>query len=577
MTSYLYSFYTHFYQQRFINIGLLSLIIILSSCNFTSVITTGLADKPSENGVQTTLVSENRPVSYSQALSNAPRFALIIGNSSYKYVPKLRNPVNDATDIASVLKELGFKVTLKRNVDKETMVNAIRSFGAQLRQGGTGLFYFAGHGFQYQGRNFLVPVDAKIKTAADIEFESVDANRVLAQMQQANNGVNIVILDACRDNPFAVSSRTITRGLARMDSPTGTLIAYATSPGDVAADGKGRNGTFTKHLLVGLRTKSHLSITDMFTEITGSVFAETGGEQVPWQSASLTQRVCLTQCAEVGTTVVQQSPLVNKPTLAPKSEPVATSKPKPKPKLKSRSSKKFKVFRNSLRSGGKGPKMVWIPSGSFRMGDIQGNGKYGQVHQVAIKRFAMGQYEITFAEYDRFAEATKREKPADNGWGRGNQPVINVSMEDAMDYTKWLSKQTGKKYRLPTEAEWEYAARAGTETYYWWGNEIGSNQANCAVCGSSWDRKQTAPVGSFEFNAFGLYDLAGNVFEWTCSEFEKRYSGKEQKCVNKKRVKAVYRGGSWRSKPLLLRSAYRNVWGSHGRNSLIGFRVVREQ
>ncbi len=125
--------------------------------------------------------------------------------------------------------------------------------------------------------------------------------------------------------------------------------------------------------------------------------------------------------------------------------------------------------------------MVWIPAGSFKMSDIQGSGYDDEkpVHRVSIDRFAMGKYEVTFAEYDKFAEATGRTKPDDEGWGRGKRPVINVSWNDATAYAKWLSKQTSKNYRLPTEAEWEYAARAGTETKYWWGNNISTNKANC--------------------------------------------------------------------------------------------------
>ena len=124
--------------------------------------------------------------------------------------------------------------------------------------------------------------------------------------------------------------------------------------------------------------------------------------------------------------------------------------------------------------------MVIIAAGSFRMGDIQGGGRNNEkpLHDVSVDKFAMGKYEVTFAEYDKFAEATGRKKPSDNGWGRGNRPVINVSWNDARAYAKWLSDQTGKTYRLPTEAEWEYAARAGTSTKYWWGNEIDKSKAN---------------------------------------------------------------------------------------------------
>lgn len=147
------------------------------------------------------------------------------------------------------------------------------------------------------------------------------------------------------------------------------------------------------------------------------------------------------------------------------------------------------TFRDHLRDRSQGPEMVVIPAGVFRMGDIQGGGYDHEkpVHEVRIsKRFAIGKYEVTFADYDKFAKATGQKLPEDGGWGRDKRPVIDVSWEDAEKYTEWLSKQTGKRYRLPTEAEWEYAARAGTETPYWWGNDIGHNRANCKGCGSQW-------------------------------------------------------------------------------------------
>jgi formylglycine-generating enzyme required for sulfatase activity len=175
------------------------------------------------------------------------------------------------------------------------------------------------------------------------------------------------------------------------------------------------------------------------------------------------------------------------------------------------------VFRDRMKNGTNGPEMAVIPAGRFRMGDIQGKGAKDEqpVHEVHIsKRFGMSRYEITFDQYDEFAKATRRDLPEDEGFGRGRRPVIRVSWNDALDYAEWLTQQTGKRYRLPTEAQWEYAARAGTETVHWWGNEKKPGFANCIGCGSRWDNKQTAPVGSFKPNPFGLYDTAGNVLEW---------------------------------------------------------------
>jgi formylglycine-generating enzyme required for sulfatase activity/uncharacterized coiled-coil protein SlyX len=238
------------------------------------------------------------------------------------------------------------------------------------------------------------------------------------------------------------------------------------------------------------------------------------------------------------------------------------------------------VFQDRLKDGGFGPEMVWIPAGRFRMGDLQGGGRSNEkpVHEVSVDHFAMSRYEVTFAEYDKFAEATGRQKPSDSGWGRGNRPVINVSWFDATAYAEWLSEQTGQKYRLPTEAEWEYAARAGTETKYWWGNEIGSNKANCYsnYCGDRFE--YTAPVGSFAPNPFGLYDTAGNVWEWTCSEYENEYKGKEKQCLIKSPSKSslfVLRGGSWANDARRTRTAYRFRRRPTVRGRGVGFRLAR--
>jgi formylglycine-generating enzyme required for sulfatase activity/tetratricopeptide (TPR) repeat protein len=234
------------------------------------------------------------------------------------------------------------------------------------------------------------------------------------------------------------------------------------------------------------------------------------------------------------------------------------------------------LIQDRLQDGSLGPEMVVIPAGQFMMGDIQGTGIDNEqpVHEVSVESFAIGRYTVTFAEYDKFAQATGRKKPDDEGWGRGNRPVINVSWEDAIAYTEWLSEQTGQQYRLPTEAQWEYAARGGTDTDYWWGNGLGINKANCRNSGSEFSGKQTAPVGSFLPNLFGLYDTVGNVWEWTCSAYEPTYSGREQRCLGKDYVgQKVFRGGSWDSKPRTARVSFRFDW--RFQLNLVGFRVVR--
>ena len=243
-------------------------------------------------------------------------------------------------------------------------------------------------------------------------------------------------------------------------------------------------------------------------------------------------------------------------------------------------------FSDALKSGGKGPIMIPLPTGSFRMGDLNGDklDLAQPAHTVNINHLiAMSKYEVTFADYDRFARAGRRTLPDDEGWGRSTRPVINVSWQDAKDYAAWLSKQTGATYRLPSEAEWEYAARAGTSTKYSWGNDIGQNRANCKGCGSRWDNQKTAPAGSFSIvNAFGLHDMHGNVSEWVEDCFALGYtdaptdgSARTTGCTRDNFMK-VLRGGSAFSTPQAARSAYRNTNWYPNTSKRIGFRLVKE-
>jgi len=176
------------------------------------------------------------------------RVALVIGNGDYKSSP-LANPVNDANDMADVLKKCNFTVMKSINATRKEMRGAIRKFGEEINKGAVGLFYYAGHGIQVNGENYLVPVGAEVYAEAEVEDECLKVSSVLRQMESAGNRLNIIILDACRDNPFGRSFRSSNKGLAKMDAPTGSILAYATAPGSVAADGTGRNGLYTSKLL----------------------------------------------------------------------------------------------------------------------------------------------------------------------------------------------------------------------------------------------------------------------------------------------------------------------------------------
>lgn len=221
---------------------------------------------------------------------NERKTALIIGNGSYKNGP-LKNAVNDALDIAAALSGKGFKVILKQNASKMEMRNAVREFGAEINQGGVGLFYYSGHGLQVDGTNYLIPIDADIEMKAEVEEECINANAILRVMEYSGNRINVIILDACRNNPFRSFSRSDEKGITRMDPPKGAkqgaIIAFATAPGSVASDGDGRNGLYTSKLLKYIH-QPDLTLEEVFKRVRVEVSTESDGKQIPWENNSLT-------------------------------------------------------------------------------------------------------------------------------------------------------------------------------------------------------------------------------------------------------------------------------------------------
>jgi len=229
------------------------------------------------------------------------------------------------------------------------------------------------------------------------------------------------------------------------------------------------------------------------------------------------------------------------------------------------------------------PEMVVVPAGEFMMGSpANEKGRLvneGPQHRVTIARpFAVSKFEVTFADWDACVSVGGCPHVSDSGFERGTRPVINVSWYEAQQYGAWFSKMTGRPYRLLTEAEWEYAARAGSTTAYFWGDQIGKGNANCNDCGSQWDSRQASPVGSFKPNAFGLYDMAGNVWQWVQDCNHDNYNGAPTDgsawaigdCGRR-----VVRGGSWGNVPQYLRSASRDWYGAADRDFHIGFRLGR--
>jgi len=219
-------------------------------------------------------------------LLRAPKQALVIGNSRYKQSP-LKNPVNDANGMAAALKSTGFDVTLGLELSGRDMAEAMRAYAASLiKARAVGLFYFAGHGVQLAWRNYLIPVDAEILDVAQLRERAIDVNSLIEGIRKAGNPMNIIILDACRDNPFGADTRLEQRGLSQLDAPPGTLLAYATAPGNTAVDGEGENGLYTEHLLQEIRVPE-AKVEDVFKRVRLGVRRRSKGQQIPWESTSL--------------------------------------------------------------------------------------------------------------------------------------------------------------------------------------------------------------------------------------------------------------------------------------------------
>lgn len=255
------------------------LCLTLSSLVLVASLSSSLRGQGSPNGRQ--LARDPQPRPQSQG-----RLALVIGNGSY-VKGTLKNPPNDALLMASALRDLGFEVTSGPNKSQREMKQMMRDFGQRLRaRGGVGLFYFAGHGVQANGHNYLIPVDADIQTEADVEDQAVDLNYVLSLMDGAQSALNIVILDACRNNPFGRSFRSTQDGLAQVKAPSGTLIAYATAPDSIAADGSGANSPYTEELVKQMRIPGVL-VETMFRRVTEQVSQRSSGKQEPWFSTNV--------------------------------------------------------------------------------------------------------------------------------------------------------------------------------------------------------------------------------------------------------------------------------------------------
>ncbi len=519
------------------------------------------------------------------------RVALVIGNSAYQHAPVLPNPKNDAEDMAAALGRLGFDVTILRDLNTAQFDSALDAFIAKAGGADIAFFFFAGHGLQIDKRGFLVPVDTKAESESGALRELVAIPEAVARIESAAK-VSIIVLDACRDSPLHERLRRVMLRTRGLELPQGlpkfevtgsnTLVVYATAAGEAAGDGRERNSPFTGALLKHIETPGQ-EIERMFKVVTRDVVAATGGKQQPERYSRLQEEVVL-KAEQKLSAQIRRIPNY----IALTAERESALKPG-----------------DDFRECDDCPQMVVIPKGEFMMGTPQAEidaltKRYGvdwfkfeaPQHKVTIpKQFAVGRFAVTFDEWDACVAdgGCNGYKPLDNGWGRGDRPVIAVSWDDAQAYVTWLKKKTGKDYRLLSAAEREYATRAGTSTEFWWGNSISTDRANYK--GNSTQgvglngefRQKTLPVKSFQPNPWGLYQVHGNVYEWVEDCWNDSYANKPLAFLldggawpigNCGTEPHALRGGSWNADPFMLRPAYRSKL-QDGRFADIGFRVAR--
>jgi formylglycine-generating enzyme required for sulfatase activity len=521
----------------------------------------------------------------SSAWSQQPtnQVALIIGNANYPDASTpLPTAIKDARALADELRRDNFDVDLKENVGKDAMQRAIDAFTGKIRSGTVALFYFSGFGIQVARQTYLIPVNAQVWSEDDTKRDGISLDAIVAEMQRKGARIKIVIIDASRRNPAERRFRPSAAGIAALEAPQNTLVMYSAAPGTVINDGTGDNSLFVGELIKQMRVPN-LTAEEVFNHTRIAVSRASNNEQIPWVASSLIEDFSFGAPAKVAAT---PAPATTQPTRPPAPAPTppapqapkpTTAEPKPTPPSPART-EAGNMPGDTFRDCPDCSELVVVPAGSFTMGS--GAPYEGPLHKVTIaKPFAVGRFEVTFDEWDRcVADKGCSFKPDDRGLGRGNRPVVNISWLDAKEFIAWLSRKTGKTYRLPSESEWEYIARGGTTSVFWWGRDVGQGQANCRECNSG-NALQTMPVGSFKPNPFGLFDTAGNAAEWVEDCWNDSYRGAPQNGASWTAGQCNWRGlrgGSYDSQAKFVASAARFRYDYDVRYPSNGFRVLRE-
>jgi formylglycine-generating enzyme required for sulfatase activity len=568
-----------------------------------------------------------QPVAMAQ---EGPRFALVIGNGDYKGLPNLKNPVNDAIDMEASLTRLGFVVERLVNADLMQMENAIVKLTRNLASSkdSMGLFFYAGHGVQSGGVNYLIPSRTSIVDEAFLKSKAMSAQDLLDMMQHSGNKLNLVFLDACRDNPFGWA-RGGQRGLSVVgNQPPGSIIVYATGAGGTAADGNGRNGVFTGELLKHIETPG-LSLNDLLDRTAMGVLAATNNAQNP----AVYKQYFGTVFMKPGSPAISAVPTpgagvtgagtrpgsVDAEASAKGSANIPAGSSTPATGVAGVPAASQGSLEPTDEAGAPGPVLhgeVYVQAGSFQMGSSIGDGDEKPVHTVSLKSFWMMKTEVTVASWRLFSQksayASTAEKQGsglvftggawapkkDASWKNPyfpqteSHPVVLVSWYDAVEYANWLSRQdnlrpaysikgttvscdwSAEGWRLPTESEWEYAARGGSKSRGY--TYAGSNDVGIVAWYDSTSGSGTKPVGIKKSNELGLYDMNGNVWEWCWDWFDNYSAGSRTDPKGPVSGSSrVNRGGSWHVGDSRTRLTSRSDYAPDSRGSYLGFRLVR--
>jgi formylglycine-generating enzyme required for sulfatase activity len=614
---------------------LLSILVLASICM-------GLLFAPCTTADDRGLIRRNSDTSSATGDS----VALVIGNAAYKNAAPLSNTINDAVVMADALKSLGFELVggkAQTNLDKNGLDNVIRKFGETIRGKRVAFLYYSGHGVQVDGRNYLIPTSANVVSRTDVKYELVNVDNVLEDMNASGTKVNIIVLDACRNNPFGDKGlRGNVSGLAVMDAPSGTLVAYATGPGKTAADGVGKNSPYTESLARIIKEPG-LDIEDVFREVGKDVQLKTGGVQVPWKMDSLTEKFSFRGTGD-GEGRIQTAGGPGPASVPPKSETprtgsinvkstpagamvylngakkgltpmtlsglspgsvglkvvhdgyemvedtvqieagkeetmnytlarVAPVAPPTKPDTETQV-KPPSITTSSARREWKDPttgmEFIWVEGGTYQMGCGMGPGycqpNEAPEHEVTVGGFWIGKYTVTQGQWQKVMGSNP------SSFKKGdNYPVETVSWDDAKEFIRKLNGKSGTTFRLPTEAEWEYAARSGGKSEKYAG---GSDVDAVAWYGAN-SGKSTHPVGTKAPNGLGIYDMSGNVWQWCEDTYDADAYKKHQRNnpVSTSGGSAkVLRGGSWSRDAGWVRCVFRGHWepSSHGLGGSLG-------